>query len=186
MSHASSGFRVSAENVRRTQGCTLLEVLIAVVVFGTVMTALLVLATDSIRNLGRARLEAEAGRLAEAWLRERLADDESEELAELGRSEGEFDAHQDLFRWELSVEAWGIPLAPELAEFAGLSRLFQDETTLDLSEPSLRRITLRVLDAQSGEDVIDPFIVFTLAPLDDDALHELAPAAGADSDEDDG
>ena len=50
----------------RRAGFTLLEVMVAIFVFAVIMGALLTLVQENLARLGRARLETEAARLAEA------------------------------------------------------------------------------------------------------------------------
>ncbi len=105
-------------------GFTLLEVMIAVLVLGTVFGALLQLMNGHLARLADARQElAEAG-LAEARLREIWTVAESGTLPKAGRSSGTFDPPYDYVQWELVVAEAQIPLPEELEADAAASSLF--------------------------------------------------------------
>ena len=151
----------------RRSGFTLLEVILAVFVFAITMGALISMVGESLARLGRARLEANAGRLAEEQLRELIIGEGSEEAIELGRDEGSFDPPDDMLRWELTVESYGIPLDEESTHLADSSSIFETKDSLGLGDPpSLNRATLRILFEDSQEDVIEPFVVFLVEPVE--------------------
>lgn len=164
----------TSNEIDRAAGFTLLEVLLAVFVFATVMTALIVLVTDSVRNLTRARHEAHAAALAESQLRELLLTADPDEILELGVREGTYEPPDDAVRWELSIEGFGIPLPDELAEQASSSTIFRNpDRTQDMDEPSVRHLTLRVFEGDTGRELIDPFEVFVVEPFSDLEAGEL-------------
>jgi prepilin-type N-terminal cleavage/methylation domain-containing protein len=153
----------------RGDGFTLLEVILAVFVFAIAMGALISMVGESLARLSRARLEANAARLAEEQLRELIAGEEAQEAIELGRDEGRFDPPNDMLRWELTVESYGIPLDEEWGFLAESSGIFENKLSMGLGDPpSLNRATLRILLEDSQEDVVEPFVVFLVEPLESD------------------
>lgn len=146
----------------RAAGFTLLEVLIALVVFTTVMGGLLSTVSQSVRALGSAEREVELMELAQARIREIQQAAESGSAPVLGESDGFFAEPYDHMRWELRVEYFGFPL-PEntstraAAEARERSAIFSVRT----AEPtSLRLVVLRVYD-EAGAEVLDPFTILT-------------------------
>ena len=149
-----------------SSGFTLLEVILAVLVFGISMGGLLMIVQDSLARLGQARLESEGARLAEEQLRElTLAAATGEEL-ELGEEAGTYAPPNDMLRWELSVEPWWIPLSEELKDRAETSSLFEPEET-EFEASALLRLTLRVFEENHEEQLVDPFVVFLVLPPDE-------------------
>jgi prepilin-type N-terminal cleavage/methylation domain-containing protein len=157
--------------VRRRTGFTLLEVMVAIFVLGTVVGALLQLVQVHLTRLGEARRELEGARLAEARLREIQADATGGTLPELGRTEGEFEEH-DYLLWELVVEPASIPLPDEMADQPPPSGVFSDGRTFiptgapapgEEDEPALLRVSLRVFheDVEDPESVI-PYVLYVV------------------------
>ena len=150
----------------RSDGFTLLEVLIALVVFVTVMGGLIKLVSQNVRALGSARNEVELMEVVERELRVIQADAEHGQLPELGETVGEFEPPFDHFRWELSVQYFALALPDELSEreFAAAtarSSIFGDRDAA--AQSSVRLVVMRVFDEFGGEPV-DPFVILTADP----------------------
>jgi hypothetical protein len=131
------------------------------------MGALISMVGESLARLGRARLETDAARLAEEQIRALIASSELEDPLELSRDAGTYEPPHDMLRWELTAESYGIPLAEEFKELANSSSIFESNDLVSQADPpSLRRVILRIFLEDGEQDIIDPFVVFTVEPLD--------------------
>lgn len=146
----------------RSAGFTLLEVLIALVVFTTVMGGLLSAVSQGVRALGAAEREVALMELAQEQIRQIQSDAETGQAPELGEREGFFAEPYEQVRWQLVVEYFAYPL-PERMSYAELaaarerSAIFADS----VGQPtSLRLVVLRVFD-ESGFELLDPFTILT-------------------------
>ncbi len=150
----------------RSAGFTLLEVLMALVVFVTVMGGLLKLVSQNVRALANARNEIELMELVESEMRAIQADAEYGQAPELGETEGTFEPPFDHFRWQLSVDYFTFDLPERLTEAqiaAAESR--SDMFARDASEQdsSVRVVVMRVFD-EFGDEPVDPFVILTADP----------------------
>ena len=146
----------------RRGGFTLLEVMVSIFVFAIIMGTLLTLVQQNLARLGRARLETTAARLAEERIRELQQEAGSDEFPEDGTDEGTFEPPDDGLRWVSTIEPYSIELPVDKEERAGSSSVF----ALGDSEPSLRRVILRIFPEDGEEELMDPFVTFLVAPLE--------------------
>ena len=112
------------------RGFTLLEVLVAVVVLGIALTALLSTQAGGVRL----RSQAEAITTATFLLQERMAQLElDEDYPEVGKRDGDFGSGYPGYRWELTVQEVG--LVPNIRELrlAVLWREGQRDERLELT-----------------------------------------------------
>ena len=145
----------------RRGGFTLLEVMVAIFVFAIIMGTLLTLVQQNLASLGRARLETEAAHLAEERIRE-LQAAAFDEFPDVGTDEGTFEPPNDGLRWVSTIELYSIELPVEKEELSGSSSVF----ALGDSEPSLRRVIVRVFPEDGEEELMDPFVTFLVTPLE--------------------
>ena len=149
----------------RQAGFTLLEVMVAVFVFAITMGALLMLLQQNLARLGRARLETQAGNLAEDKIREIAELAKGEDFPE--NDEGAFDPPDDMLRWVASIETYGIELAEEDQERAGSSSVFAEYgVSPGAPEPSLHRVTVRIFPEDEEQELIEPFVTFVVRPFE--------------------
>ncbi|MCZ6713042.1 MAG: type II secretion system protein [Deltaproteobacteria bacterium] len=161
----------------RRGGFTLLEVMVAIFVFAIIMGTLLTLVQQNLARLGRARLETEAARLAEEHIRE-LQQAASDEFPEVGTDEGTFEPPHDGLRWVSTIEPYSVALPVDKEERAGSSSVF----ALGDSEPSLRRVIVRIFPEDGETELIDPFVTFLVTPLEPGNLPNSL-RGGTDEDE---
>ncbi len=151
----------------RRRGFTLLEVMVAIFVFAIIMGTLLTLVQQNLAALGRARLETEAARLAEERIRELQQEAAFDEFPEVGTDEGTFEPPNDGLRWVSTIELYSIELPVEKEERSGSSSVFAAaDPATDDSEPSLRRVIVRIFPEDGEEELIDPFVTFLVTPLE--------------------
>lgn len=147
---------------RHAHGFTLLEVLVALVIFATVMGGLLSTVSQAVRALGSAESEVQVMELAQERIRELQREAESGVQPDLGESEGAFPEPWDHLRWKLSVRYFAFP-TPEGLSFEQL-RDMRERSAMFAGAPgqptSLRLVVLRVLD-DAGEELLDPFSIVT-------------------------
>ena len=147
-------------STERSAGFTLLEVLIALVVFTTVMGALLTTVSQSVRALGDAEREVELMELARERMRQLQRDAENGTAPPLGESSGFFAEPYDHMRWQITAEYFAYPLPAnttneQLVEARRRSPVFAER---EGQSSSLRLVVLRVFD-ESGTEVLDPFTI---------------------------
>jgi type II secretory pathway pseudopilin PulG len=163
--------------MRRREGFTLIEVLLAFVVMSTMLTALVVMVSQNVARLARAQERAEARDLAEDRARELLG---GEVLPEIGIEEGVFDPPDDHLAWQLIVEPYTLPLPPGHEEQRKLSSLFAEPSTIpDAPQPSVMRAVVRVFPAEGDPAEAEPFVVFAVEP-GGQALEDTEQAASGD------
>jgi type II secretion system protein I len=157
--------------VRRRAGFTLIEVLVAVFVFATVVGALVSLVATNLARLGDARRELHATLLAEERMRELEAGAADGTLPDLGTSEESFAEPDDELAWQLVVEPLSLPLPPERADQPVPSSVFAATDGRFAATPSsVRRVELRVFLAEEGPESVDPFVALLVAPPDEGML----------------
>jgi prepilin-type N-terminal cleavage/methylation domain-containing protein len=151
----------------RSHGFTLIEVIIAVFLFGTAMGVLIQAVSGALRQLSTTRDELVANELGQrtlAQVTERIARGEAVP-SENGRYE-----EPDYMRYELTVEPFTVPL-PEGAESdprrAPLSTIFTPQSVrADTPEPPLRRVLLRVFREDLGPESARPLLALVALPLE--------------------
>jgi prepilin-type N-terminal cleavage/methylation domain-containing protein len=144
---------------RRDAGFTLLEVVVAVFVFATVMSGLIVLVSQNVRRMADARDDLRTTRLAEQKLREVLFSAEEGNLPEPGTTQGTFEGDDSDVAFEIEVAPYAVPIpraAPEKA--ANGSRMFGAGG--NAGPPVLRRIVLKVFPAGQTSEQARPFVGF--------------------------
>jgi prepilin-type N-terminal cleavage/methylation domain-containing protein len=164
--------------VRRRDGFTLLEVMIAIFVLGTVVGAILQLMQGHLARLADARQELHAARLAEGKLRELQAAAVEGMLPDVGREDGVFDPPHDYLEWELTVEEAAVPLPEDLVGSPPPSTIFAvgGPVTGDgkALQPSLLRISLRVFPDQAPDpETFTPYVLYMVRPVDEAVLEAL-------------
>lgn len=167
---------------RTRAGFTLIEVLLAVVVFAISFGTLLSFVTQNVGALAHTKTELEALALAEERIRQ-LTEDPAF-LPDPGRSDGVFEAPNDYMRWVLEVEPWSVPLPDADKELAATSTIFALPTTdPNAPRPSVRRVVLRVHHEDEDPMSAAPFVVFAVEPPDVPEGLEAGGAAGFDADD---
>jgi prepilin-type N-terminal cleavage/methylation domain-containing protein len=151
----------------RSEGFTLLEVLIALIIFVTVMGGLIKLVSQNVRALGNARIEIELLELVESEMRSIQADAAYGKVPDLGETNGEFEAPFDHFRWERRVDyfSFALPEALSAADYTratARSSVFGNRGAAE-HESSVRVVVMRVFDEFGGQPV-DPFVILTADP----------------------
>ena len=174
--------------MRRRQGFTLLEVMVAIFVLGTVVGALLQLMNDHLSRLAEARQELEIARLAEARLREIQTMAAEGILPELGRDEGGFEPPNDYLQWELVVEETAVEPAGGGAEGPPSSSLFAAPglapEKAGAVQSSLLRLELKVFPERGTKpQSVVPYVLYLVRPLDEGALAGLLNRLGIERDE---
>jgi prepilin-type N-terminal cleavage/methylation domain-containing protein len=145
---------------RRDAGFTLLEVVVAVFVFATVMSGLIVLVSQNVRRMADARDDLRTTRLAEQKLREVLFSAEEGNMPEPGTTQGTFEGDDSDVAFEIEVAPYAVPIpraAPEKA--ASGSRMFGAGGNVS-AQPVLRRVVLKVFPAGQTSEQARPFVGF--------------------------
>jgi len=143
---------------RRADGFTLLEVIVAVFVFATVMGMLISLVSQNVRRMADARDELHRTRLAEQKLREVLFSAEKGQLPEAGRSQGNFEGDDADLAFEIEVESYAVPAPRETPkQLLESSKMFAGGSG---GAPALRRIVVKVFPATGSPDDAQPFVGF--------------------------
>jgi prepilin-type N-terminal cleavage/methylation domain-containing protein len=164
--------------MRRRDGFTLVELLVAFFVFSVTLAGLLPLVTQSVAALARARADGDAVRLGEERVRDLLTAAESGTLPELGVTHGQYpDPHED-YLWELRVAPAALPLPadadPSLRETSSVFRLANPNAQLDPEEePSVFLVSLFVYPDGAEPEEGEAFSLFVVQS----ALVEAAPEA---------
>jgi prepilin-type N-terminal cleavage/methylation domain-containing protein len=144
----------------RRHGFTLLEVVVAVFVFGTVMALLIQLVSQNLRRTADARDDLRATRLAEGKLRELLFQAEKGELPNPGTNQGNFEGDDAEMAFEVTIAAYGVPLpqgAPkQVVEGSGIFA--------GGGKSALRRIVVKAFPADSDPALAAPFVAFGAEP----------------------
>ncbi len=156
---------------RERAGFTLLEVLIAVFVLGTVLGSLLSLVAGNLSRLSDARGELREARLAEERIREIEAQFEAGEELRDGVDAGRFGAPDDDLAWQVVVEPYRVPVPAGAAGELAASPLF--DTGDDRAEAAARRVEVRVFPAAAGPESTRPFVILTVEPLPEEEEAEL-------------
>jgi prepilin-type N-terminal cleavage/methylation domain-containing protein len=165
--------------VRRRDGFTLLEVMVAIFVLGLVVGALLQMMQGLLARLADARHELDAARLAELRMRELQAGAAEGILPEIGSTQGEFDSPYDYLRWQLLVEETAVPLPDDLAGGPPTSSIFAlggpASGEENRSEPSLLRISLRAFPDQTRDPQrFEPYVLYLVQPVNENLLEALS------------
>lgn len=166
-------------------GFTILEVLVAIFVVGTVLSAIVALVGTNLSQLARVRSEIDQARLAE----ERLRAIESELMSDLevrdGVEEGRFDPPNEDLVWRTSVSPFSVPLpaldsgireAPPLASalFTSPSRA----VSAPPSAPAIRLVEVRVYREADGPEraaVLEWLHVEPYVPPETEPSEETTP-----------
>ena len=138
----------------------MLEVLVALVVFSTVMGALLQVVSQNVHALGSAEREVELTELARTQVRSVRAEAAAGRSPELGVTEGEFDEPWEHMRWELSVESFRFPLPEGLSRKKLVEAEKRSQMFGEAESSPLHLVVLRVFD-EFGDEAIDPFVILT-------------------------
>lgn len=140
-------------------GFTILEVLVAIFVVGTVLSAIVALVGTNLSQLARVRSEIDRSRLAEERLRAIESDLTGGLEVRDGIEEGRFDPPNEDLAWRTSVSPFSIPLpaldggladAPSLA-----SALFTSPSSAvsaPASAPAIRLVEVRVYREADGPE----------------------------------
>jgi prepilin-type N-terminal cleavage/methylation domain-containing protein len=176
--------------VRKRHGFTLLEVMVAVFVLGTVGGALLQLMQEHLWRLAEARQELDAARLAEARLREIQVAAAEGIFPESGREEGEFEPPYDYLEWELYVKRSAVELPGGGAGGPPSSSLFAAPGPGPAPEgavqSSLLQVELRVLPKGTEKRrLVAPYVMYLVQPLDEGLLTGLLNRLGIHRDRED-
>ena len=181
----------------RESGFTLLEVLIAVFVFGTVMSTVVVLATQSMTALASAKDEIQASELGEGMMRRMLDEFESGKLPEVGRTEGAVEiappseseladpSAQPAFQYRLDVEPYTVPLpqgTPRGTDAAALSNLFVSVNPRTGAKPPTLRVVLRIFPDGADPERATPFVMMLAEPAEVSAGSDAAAGTGTEFD----
>jgi type II secretory pathway pseudopilin PulG len=183
---------LTREAPAESAGFTLLEVLLAVFVFGTVMTTLVALTAQNMDALSTAKNDLTATALGEGMMRRMLGEFETGKLPEIGvtvgdveiatpsNDDGELGALDEEparaagppYRYRLEIEPYTVPL-PEGApavDPVNLSTLFLAPGARSSSSqgaaggPSTLRVTLRIHAAAEDPEEVDPFVMLLTEP----------------------
>lgn len=147
---------------RHRDGFTLLEVLIAVFVLGTVLGSLLTMVGGNLARLSDARRELLEARLAEQRIREIEAEIQSGQEVRDGIDAGRFEAPNDDLAWQVVVEPYRVPL-PVGYDATPASPLF--EMGEDDGADGLRRVEVRVFPVERDPESARPFVILVLEPF---------------------
>ncbi len=157
----------------RTQGFTLLEVMIAMFVLALAIGGLVSAMAQSSQRLADARDDLERLALAESRVRELMAGAEGG-LPELGRSSGAFEPPDERWAWELLVEPWSLPL-PEGFGGQGLpSSVFQAPGSASPVQPSVRLVSYRVFPVDGSPEESEPYVALAVEKVPPELLAEAA------------
>ena len=161
-----------SERSRAGAGFTLLEVLIAVFVLGTVLGSLVTLVGGNLAQLSDARGELLEMRLAEQRIRELEEEFQSGQEVTDGLDSGRFEEPNDDIAWQVLIEPYRVPLPPGYEDVGAASPLF--ETPESDTEVVLRRVEVRVFPVESEPDAARPVVILVLEPLADVEVPEGA------------
>lgn len=155
---------------RRRAGFTLLEVLIAVFVLGTVLGSLITLVTGNLSRLSDARRELREMGLAEERIREIEAEILAGDELRVGVNVGRFGAPNDDLVWQVIVEPFRIPIPPGIEGVVPASPLFEigDEP----AGGELRRVEVRVFSAEDEPESAWPLVILVVEPPSEDLVPE--------------
>jgi type II secretion system protein I len=148
----------------RARGFTLLEILVAIFVFATVMGGLISLVQSNLAQLWRARTQLEASELAEHRMRQIESEARAGVLPDIGTSEGTFEPPGDYLAWTLQVEPYALPVPPELEKRSDRSSVFERRDRASTEVPGMRRVMLRVYPVGEEPESVDPFVIVVLEP----------------------
>jgi prepilin-type N-terminal cleavage/methylation domain-containing protein len=152
--------------VRRNDGFTLIEVLIAAFVAAMVFGFLVSWMTQNLSAVHAARAEQHALLLGEQRAREFDLELRQSGLVEPGVEHGEFSAPDDAFGWEISVEPWHLPLPADYEGESSPSPLFEPaQREREQDDPPLHRVSVRVFRLEHPDvDLTAPFEFFGVVP----------------------
>jgi prepilin-type N-terminal cleavage/methylation domain-containing protein len=150
------------------EGFTLLEVLVAVFVFATVLGTLVALVSANLARLGDARRELDAARRAEAIVREVETNARLGVLPDFGTTGGVYDPPDDDLRWEQVVDPFAVPLPPELAGQTLPYSIFSSGPAVPTAAGELaqgmRLVRVWVYPTEGERESVDPFAVVVSVP----------------------
>ncbi len=152
-----------SEPARSDAGFTLLEVLIAVFVLGTVLGSLVTLVAGNLARLSDARGELLEMRLAEQRIRELEEEFQSGQELTDGFDSGRFEEPNDGIAWQVLIEPYRLPLPPGYEDVGAASPLF--ETAEPAAEVVLRRVEVRVFRVGNEPEAAKPVVILVPEPL---------------------
>ena len=152
--------------MRRNEGFTLIEVLIAAFVAAMVFGFLVSWMAQNLRAVGAARAQQHALLLGEQRAREYDLELRQSGVVEAGVEHGEFPKPDADFGWEISVEPWHLPLPADFKGDTSPSPLFEPaKRERDQVDPPLHLVTVRVFKLEAPDtDLITPFQFFGVVP----------------------
>jgi prepilin-type N-terminal cleavage/methylation domain-containing protein len=150
------------------EGFTLLEVMVAVFVFATVLGTLVAMVSTNLARLADARRELEATRRAEEIVRNAETNARLGLLPDFGTTGGVYDPPDDDLRWEQVVEPFAVPLPPDLAAQRLPYSVFSSGPAVPTAtgelEPGLRLVRVWVYPTAEERDAVEPFAVVVSLP----------------------
>ncbi len=152
-----------SEPARAEGGFTLLEVLIAVFVLGTVLGSLVTLVIGNLARLSDAKSELLEMRLAEQRIRELEDEFQSGKAVTDGIDSGRFEEPNDEIEWQVLIEPYRLPLPSGYEDVGAASPLF--ETSEPNAEVVLRRVEVRVFAVESSPEDAKPVVILIPEPL---------------------
>ncbi len=152
-----------SEPARAEDGFTLLEVLIAVFVLGTVLGSLVTLVVGNLARLSDAKSELLEMRLAEQRIRELEDEFQSGEEVTDGIDSGRFEEPNGDIEWQVLIEPYRLPLPSGYEDVAAASPLF--ETSEPNAEVVLRRVEVRVFPVEGSPEDAKPVVILIPEPL---------------------
>jgi prepilin-type N-terminal cleavage/methylation domain-containing protein len=171
--------------MRRAQGFTLLEVMIAVFVFATVIGGLVSLVSANLSRLGEARRELDRMERAERLLREVETEARLGVPPELGTTGELFEPPDHDLRWEREVTAFALPVPEELAGGAIPYKVFATPSPAEAADPNaamLRLVRVWVFPDDAERDDFDPFeLIVAPAPPPSATPEGVEEATGVES-----
>ena len=166
----------------RREGFTLLEVMLAVFVLGTVMGALVMLVTENLARVGEARRDLEALHRGQERVEELVSAAAGGNSPGFGDAEGMLDDPNSEYAFQLSVEPYSISLPPDYEREGIPSSVFApwSEQPTPVA-PSLRLVSLRVYPLGRDPEQVEPFVMLLVSPFP--GLRSPTPGAGAGREE---
>jgi prepilin-type N-terminal cleavage/methylation domain-containing protein len=153
--------------VRRQQGFTLIEVLVAAFVATLVFGVLVSWMAQNLRSVGAARAQQHALLLGEQRARDFDLELRQSGLVEPGVEHGEFPEPDSDLGWEVTVEPIHLPLPADYDQDVSPSPLFEPTSRQqdEPADPPLHRVSVRVFRLDDPDtDLIAPFMLFGVVP----------------------
>jgi len=155
-------------------------VLAALLIVSLVFGLLLESVTTNLSNIGRARREARAMRLAEQRARELQDDILTFGALDDGTTEGVYEEPDDDLRWQVSVTPHTLDLPADYPKKDPPSPIFAvastppapRSTSPDAPAAPLRMVEVRVFEADADPNSVEPFVMLLTAPADEARLYQ--------------